>query len=124
MTLNALRAALADELTAAGIPATLDPSDGFTAPGAVVLTGDPYLEAGDRFGVLTVRFQVFLFVDTTPRFATEADELISKAVAVLADYDIEVVSGVDAWAVPQTNKVLLGAQIILTTEVARKEITN
>lgn len=122
MTLAALRASLADELTAAGIQAYPDVPQSFTPPGAVVLSGDPYLEAGDRFGVMVVRFQLFLFVDATPRLADDADELISKAVAALGDYDIEGISGVDAWRIPETNRVFLGAQLILTTEVARKEI--
>lgn len=124
MTLAALRLVLADELTAAGIPATLNPEDAAQGSGAVVLTGDPYLEASDVFGELTVRFNVFLYVDASPRFADEADALISNAVTVLGDYDIESVGGVDAYVINATGKVLLGTQIILTTEVARKELTN
>lgn len=121
MSLADLRADLATALTDAGIAATLDPAESFTAPGAVILSGDPYLQAGGTFGLYIARFQVFLFVDPSPMFADEADELISTAVAALADYDIESISGVDVWDVPPTN-VFLGAQLILTTEVAKEEI--
>lgn len=115
MGLQALRAELADELTEAGLDTYAYEPDAFTAPGALVAWGSPSIEAADTFTDVRCRFYLYVLADDEQ----ELDKWVSLAISTLShDYDIERIE-----ISPQLeNGRLSGAEITLTTEVARKEI--
>jgi hypothetical protein len=120
MTLAALRADLAADLTAAGVYTYAYPAQADSAPCALVVPGYPFIEAADRFGVHVVRFDLWVLVEDD--VDEQLDQMVSLVVETLVeDYDIErieIAPSVD------TNSVVNGAKITLTTEVARKELGN
>ena len=89
--------------------------EAFSPPGALIKAGTPFIEAGETFREVKVRFQIWILTDD------DEEQLEDKVVAVvgrLDDYDIESIE-----IEPQIDGgVLAGARLILTTVVDKEEL--
>jgi hypothetical protein len=118
MTLKALRASLADELTQAGIFTYPYPAQADSAPCGLITPGTPFITAAQVFTDVTVRFELWLLVDTEDDEAL--DEMVSTALTALAGgYDIE---SIEIRPAIDDTSIVEGAKITLTLEVGKEEI--
>lgn len=125
MSLYDLRNELVDLLTGAGITAYPEAPQSFTPPGAVVEQASPYVTPGAEFGSLTVHYTVTLMVNSSPRALADLDDLIAKAVPVLANWGNGISSiDIQAFVILTSNSTFLGAAIAVSGDILTKEITN
>lgn len=125
MSIYELRDEIAGALTAAGIRAFPEAPASFSAPGAIVEQGSPYITNGETFGSVNVRFDVFLMVNSSPKWVKEVEAMITPALDALirAGWAIEGTS-LEQFVLTETNSVLMGARITVAAEVALKEMIN
>lgn len=124
--LEAVREAVAGVLNAVEIKAVDYTSEVITPPGAAVVPGQPYLTWGDdrvAFAApVTLHLDVLLIVarDVGKRQATQADQLIGKAVQALldAEYDVTAVSQPDV--VTLSGAKFMGSVITVEQPLAEK----
>lgn len=94
--LNDLRAELVEALQGLDLTLYTHIPGRMSLPGAFVMAGSPYIEAGQTFGTRTVRFSVVLAVQTGDNQSETSalDDLIEGAQAALeaADWLVESVS--------------------------------
>ena len=90
--------------------------ESFSPPGAVIQAGSPFMEATEVYGVMRVRFNLYLIVEDDEQL----EEKIASVAGLLTDYDIESIE-----VQPEIDGgVLAGARLIITAEADKEELFN